>query len=98
MNKDAKGNIHLAEERGQVYLRDNENEEIMYSGVVRNKSKQSTSKLTNPKKFKCIRKNLVAFPSTQNQMSSSFVGGLLNPGQWVSFELNEDSKPVSGPK
>lgn len=31
--EDSKGNIHLAEERNQIELRDNENEEIMYSGV-----------------------------------------------------------------
>jgi PAB1-binding protein PBP1 len=89
MNKDAKGNIHLAEERGQVQLRDNENEEIMYSGVIRNKPKQNNT-LKNPSKFKCIRKNLAAFPDTKNQMSSSFVGGLLNPGQWATFDLTEE--------
>ena len=55
MSKDAKGNIHVAEERGQIYLRDNEDEEIMYSGVIRNKA----IKLSNHKKFTCFRKKVV---------------------------------------
>lgn len=85
----------MAEERGQVYLRDNDDEEIMYSGVIRNKPKDS---LQNQKKFKCIRKSLVAFPQTKNQMTSSYSGGLLNPQEWSSFDLNSDSKLSQGPK
>jgi PAB1-binding protein PBP1 len=57
MQSNAEGNIHVAEERGQVMLRDNEDEEILYSGVIR-KSK----KLNNPKKFKCFHTKLVKIP------------------------------------
>lgn len=44
-NADSKGNTHVAEERNQIHLRDNENEEIMYSGVLR------APVLKNGKKF-----------------------------------------------
>lgn len=33
--KDSRGNVHLAEERGQIALRDSTNEEMAYSGVQR---------------------------------------------------------------
>lgn len=58
MGSNAGGNIHMAEERGQILLRDNEDEEIQYSGVIR-----KTKKLTNPKKFKCLHKTLVKIPT-----------------------------------
>lgn len=58
MGSNANGNIHVAEERGQVLLRDNEDEEIQYSGVIR-KSK----KLNNPKRFGCVHKIVVEIPT-----------------------------------
>lgn len=58
MGSNAQGNIHMAEERGQILLRDNEDEEIQYSGVIR-----KTKKLNNPKKFKCVHKTLVKIPT-----------------------------------
>jgi PAB1-binding protein PBP1 len=51
MQANADGNIHVAEERGQILLRDNEDEEIQYSGVIR-------KQLTNPAKFKCFHRTL----------------------------------------
>lgn len=57
MQQNADGNVHVAEERGQIMLRDNEDEEIQYSGVIR-----KTKKLNNPKKFKCFHTKLVKIP------------------------------------
>jgi PAB1-binding protein PBP1 len=87
MSKDAKGNIHLAEERGQVHLRDNENEEIMYSGVIRNKA----TKLKDRKKFTCIRKKVVPFQNQSDKMKNTSIGGLLNSDQWLFFNFKSDS-------
>lgn len=65
MQSNADGNIHVAEERGQVLLRDNEDEEIQYSGVIR-KSKT----LNNPKKFKCFHKNVQRIPLNAHKMQA----------------------------
>lgn len=39
LSGDAQGNIHVLEERGQLRYGQNEDEEIQYSGVIRNKAK-----------------------------------------------------------
>lgn len=54
-NQDSKGNKHLAQERGQMELADNEDEEMLHSAVIRRK---------NFKKFSCINKTKKADKKT----------------------------------
>ena len=73
MQSNSGGNVHVAEERGQVLLRDNEDEEIQYSGVIRKQAK-----LNNPKRFKCFHKAVVRIP----QHGPSQEQNLLNEKGW----------------
>lgn len=79
LSGDAGGNIHLAEERGQVRYGQQEDEEIQYSGVIRKKA----AKLNNPKKFKCFNKKVSG--KFENKSESPFEG-LLNPDGWSFLE------------
>ena len=77
MQSNADGNIHVAEERGQVLLRDNEDEEIQYSGVIR-----KTVKLNNPKTFKCAHKALAKI-----DLAPSSEQGLINEKGWETLAM-----------
>ena len=86
MSQNAEGNIHVAEERGQVLLRDNEDEEIQYSGVIRRK-------LKNPMKFKGFHKKLVERRDVKQEKENGI--GLINYMGWDVFKFKGEKKPVA---
>lgn len=97
---DSKGNVHLAEERNQIQLRDNDDEEILYSGVVREKKVHN---FKNHKKFSGFKKTKVLAKSelftkidkcVEHGPKSNHKNGVLNDDTWRSFnEKGDKVKP-----
>ena len=81
MAQNAEGNIHVAEERGQVLLRDNEDEEIQYSGVIR-------KKLNNHKKFTGFHSKIVLKQEKECEKEN----GLINDQGWEALRTKTEKK------